>query len=64
MNLGFYHQGKHLDEISLRRWLVQLLLALHYMRTKHVLHRDLKTSNIFLTAENDVQVGVRGVYDV
>ena len=43
---------------------MQLLLALHYMRTKHVLHRDLKTSNIFLTAENDVQVGVRGVYDV
>jgi len=49
-------QGKLLDEVQLRRWLAQLLLALHYMQTKNVLHRDLKSSNVFLTAENDVQV--------
>lgn len=48
-------QGKHVDEPQLRRWLVELLLALHYMQGKQVLHRDLKSSNIFLTTENDVQ---------
>ena len=44
-----------MDEPQLRRWLVELLLALHYMQGKQVLHRDLKSSNLFLTSENDVQ---------
>lgn len=48
-------QGKYVDERQIRRWLAEMLLALHYLQTKQVLHRDLKTSNIFLTADNDVQ---------
>eukprot|EP00955_Chlamydomonas_euryale_P110442 366000-Chlamydomonas_euryale.AAC.24 len=48
-------EGKHFDEVQLRRWLAQMLLALQYLQTKHVLHRDLKTCNIFVTSDGDVQ---------
>lgn len=31
-----------------------------FTQVKHVLHRDLKSSNIFLTTDNDLQVRIRG----
>ena len=41
----------------MKLWLCEVLLALHYIHGRHVLHRDIKSSNIFLTAEADVQIG-------
>lgn len=37
------------SEVQVLWWLVQCLLALRHMHERHVLHRDLKTSNIFLS---------------
>ncbi|GFH08581.1 NIMA (Never in mitosis a)-related kinase, partial [Haematococcus lacustris] len=60
--------GKPFEESALRRWLAQLLLALHYLQHKGVLHvgevRDIKTSNIFLCSQGYVQLGDFGLASV
>ncbi|RLN45443.1 hypothetical protein BBJ28_00006631 [Nothophytophthora sp. Chile5] len=42
-------------------WFVQMAMAIKYLHTQRVLHRDLKTSNIFLTTENVVKLGDFGI---
>jgi NIMA (never in mitosis gene a)-related kinase len=39
-------------------------MALKFLHDKHILHRDLKTANVFLTSKNVVKLGDFGISTV
>ncbi|XP_049622046.1 serine/threonine-protein kinase Nek11 [Suncus etruscus] len=73
-NLFFFPQGRDLDckiqeykeagktfpESQIIEWFIQLLLGVDYMHERRILHRDLKSKNIFLK-NNLLKIGDFGV---
>eukprot|EP00656_Telonema_subtile_P024156 TRINITY_DN2607_c0_g1_i1.p1 TRINITY_DN2607_c0_g1~~TRINITY_DN2607_c0_g1_i1.p1 ORF type:complete len:662 (-),score=252.36 TRINITY_DN2607_c0_g1_i1:460-2445(-) len=57
-------KGRMLPEKVVLDWFVQMSLALHYLHSKKVLHRDLKTQNIFLTTDGQIKLGDFGIAKV
>lgn len=54
-------EGKHIEEAQIRVWALQLCLALKHSHDYKVVHRDIKTSNVFLDADNNVKLGDFGL---
>ncbi|KAL0481107.1 hypothetical protein AKO1_012887 [Acrasis kona] len=53
--------GVHFDESMILDWFVQTTLALKHVHDCNILHRDLKTQNIFLSSNNEVKLGDFGI---
>lgn len=53
--------GRLLDEDLIMKWFVQLCLAVKHCHDRRILHRDLKTQNIFLDKDDNVQLGDFGI---
>lgn len=53
-----------LTETQIVEWFIQITMALQYMHDRSILHRDLKTQNIFLTKNGIVKVGDLGIAKV
>ncbi|KAG7494998.1 serine serine/threonine-protein kinase Nek4 [Solea senegalensis] len=54
-------KGELLPEKQVVEWFVQIAMALQYLHERNILHRDLKTQNIFLTKNNIIKVGDLGI---
>lgn len=57
-------RGKRFKEDLVLYWFAQIACALHYVHSQNILHRDLKTQNIFLTSENIIKLGDFGIAKV
>ncbi|CAH1783143.1 unnamed protein product [Owenia fusiformis] len=54
-------KGTALEERQVVEWFVQIAMALQYMHERNILHRDLKTQNIFLTKSKIIKLGDLGI---
>lgn len=52
------------EETEIMNWFVQLCLAMDNIHTRKILHRDIKSQNIFLTKSNTVKLGDFGISKV
>eukprot|EP00929_Paragymnodinium_shiwhaense_P064408 TRINITY_DN3224_c0_g2_i1.p1 TRINITY_DN3224_c0_g2~~TRINITY_DN3224_c0_g2_i1.p1 ORF type:complete len:518 (-),score=162.45 TRINITY_DN3224_c0_g2_i1:127-1680(-) len=55
---------RHIKEEQVLRWMTQALLALKYIHDKHILHRDLKSGNFFLSKNGNLKMGDFGIAKV
>ncbi|KAF6376546.1 NIMA related kinase 3 [Rhinolophus ferrumequinum] len=50
-------KGKLFPEDMILNWFTQMCLGVNHIHKKHVLHRDIKSKNIFLTQNGKVKLG-------
>eukprot|EP00041_Stephanoeca_diplocostata_P035314 m.1241102 g.1241102 ORF g.1241102 m.1241102 type:complete len:183 (+) comp24674_c0_seq13:587-1135(+) len=54
-------KGVLLPENQIVEWAIQIALGVNYLHSHSILHRDLKTQNIFLTKNKIIKVGDLGI---
>lgn len=55
------NHGINFSEPQVLDWLIQTALSLNYVHQRKILHRDVKTQNIFLTQDNLCKLGDFGI---
>lgn len=53
--------GSHFSESQILTWFIQICQALKYVHSQHILHRDIKSQNIFLDAQGNAKLGDFGI---
>ncbi|GBG32731.1 Serine/threonine-protein kinase Nek1 [Hondaea fermentalgiana] len=57
-------RGKYFPEKQIVDWFIQIAMAVDYIHSLNVMHRDLKTGNVFLTKTNVIKLGDFGIAKV
>lgn len=57
-------KGEWFTETEIMNWFLQICLALEHVHQRKILHRDLKSQNIFLTSNNTIKLGDFGISKV
>ena len=54
-------RGRYFEERRILAWFSQLAIAIDFIHSRHILHRDIKTQNIFISANDNVKLGDFGI---
>jgi len=57
-------RGHYFSETQILDWFTQISLAIKHCHDRKILHRDLKSQNIFLTSKNTAKLGDFGIAKV
>ena len=63
-DLGGYmkkQMGRNLSESKIWKFFIQICLGVQYLHSRKILHRDIKTINMFLMKDESLWVGDLGV---
>ncbi len=58
------NNNQRLSEKIIGYWFTQLLFGLRVLHSKNILHRDLKSANVFLTKNYSLKIGDFGISKV
>ena len=56
--------NKTFTEQEIFHWFIQICMALEYVHSRKIIHRDIKTQNVFLTGSKTIKVGDFGISKV
>jgi NIMA (never in mitosis gene a)-related kinase 1/4/5 len=54
-------KGSQFSENQILNWFTQICLAMKHVHDRKIIHRDLKTQNIFLTSDGLIKLGDFGI---